>query len=1242
MRRYRALLAALLLAALPVTAQEAEEDGGTFLEGLLERNLSGAGRDVRITGFAGALSSRATLEEMTISDAEGVWLTLRGAELDWNRGALVRGRLEVQALTAETLVIARRPVPEDGALPSAAAGGFGLPELPVAVQIGQLAVGRVSLGPSVLGTPVELEVDGGLSLAGGAGAARLAVTRLDGPAGAVSLNASFANDTRQLDLALSVQEEAGGIAAELLKVPGAPSLDFSVAGAGPLSDFTADVSLATDGTVRLAGQVVLAAEGEAQGFAADLAGDLAPLFAPEFRGFFGDRVALVARGARDADGGTVLDRLTLDSASLSLSGRGRLAPDGLPERLALTGRIADPEGGRVRLPLAGDPTEIDRATLDLTFDAAAGEAWAGEVRAEGVTRAGVAADVLALTGTGRIARGAAGRVVTADLAFDGRGLRLPDPRLVAALGDRAEGAVRLAWTEGAPLRIDGLRLAAAGLEATGDGTLGGVADGMILAGAARASVADLAAFAALAGRDLAGSGTLDLSGNGSLLGGSFDLALEARARDLALGLGRADRLWQGDSTLSLRAARDGGGTRVEIFRIDAERASATLRGTLTDTGGDVALTARLADLADLAPGASGPAALDVTASRDGGPWRLDLSASGPGGADATVAGTIGGLPAAPEFDGEIAARADSLAPYGVLAGRPLAGAVTLRASGAASATAADMALEATTRGLKTGAAQADRLLAGAGRMAGQVLWDGATLTLERAEAETAALRLSADGRLGGPGDTLRLTGRLADLGLFAPDIPGPASAEATLSRSGGDWALRLQGTGPAGTMLRAAGTVAGDFARADMDLAGQVPLGLVNDRIAPNSVRGMLGFDLRLSGPPGLASLSGRLSTADARIVGAAQGIALSDVDLRATLSGARAELSASAAVDRGGRVTVTGPVTLQPPFAGSLAAVLQGVVLTDPELFTTTANGRLTIDGPLTGGALIAGAVTLGTTEVQVPSSSVSATGPIPVITHVNEPDAVRDTRGRARLIPGVNGARRGGGPGYSLDLTVSAPTRIFIRGRGIDAELGGQVRLTGTTRDVLPAGQFALIRGRLDILGQRLRLTEGEAQLQGAFSPYLRLVAQAEAGEYTVFVTLSGPADAPEITFRSTPELPEDEVLAQLLFGRSLTELSALQAARLAVAVAELAGVGGLDILGSLRGIAGLADLDVTTTESGGTAVTAGAYLGENVYTDVTVQDGSTEINLNLDLSPSVTARGSVNTKGETGLGIFFERDY
>ena len=60
------------------------------------------------------------------------------------------------------------------------------------------------------------------------------------------------------------------------------------------------------------------------------------------------------------------------------------------------------------------------------------------------------------------------------------------------------------------------------------------------------------------------------------------------------------------------------------------------------------------------------------------------------------------------------------------------------------------------------------------------------------------------------------------------------------------------------------------------------------------------------------------------------------------------------------------------------------------------------------------------------------------------------------------------------------------------------------------------------------------------------------------------------------------------------------------------------------------------------GNAAVRAGKYLSENVYTDVTIGSASTEINLNLDLTDSLTVRGSVDTTGDTSLGIFFERDY
>ena len=37
-----------------------------------------------------------------------------------------------------------------------------------------------------------------------------------------------------------------------------------------------------------------------------------------------------------------------------------------------------------------------------------------------------------------------------------------------------------------------------------------------------------------------------------------------------------------------------------------------------------------------------------------------------------------------------------------------------------------------------------------------------------------------------------------------------------------------------------------------------------------------------------------------------------------------------------------------------------------------------------------------------------------------------------------------------------------------------------------------------------------------------------------------------------------------------------------------------------------------------------------------------GETRIDLNLDVTGDITAKGGVSSDGETSLGIFFERDY
>ena len=140
-----------------------------------------------------------------------------------------------------------------------------------------------------------------------------------------------------------------------------------------------------------------------------------------------------------------------------------------------------------------------------------------------------------------------------------------------------------------------------------------------------------------------------------------------------------------------------------------------------------------------------------------------------------------------------------------------------------------------------------------------------------------------------------------------------------------------------------------------------------------------------------------------------------------------------------------------------------------------------------------------------------------------------------------------------------------------------------------------------------------------------------------------MEGPATEPNVRFESNPDVPQEEILAQIFFGRDLSQLSPLQAIQLANSVAVLAGRGSGGLLDRLRGSAGLDDLDLTTDSEGNTAVRAGKYISDNVYTDVQVgQDGDARVSLNIDLSPSLTVRGATGAAGDTSIGLFFERDY
>ena len=320
----------------------------------------------------------------------------------------------------------------------------------------------------------------------------------------------------------------------------------------------------------------------------------------------------------------------------------------------------------------------------------------------------------------------------------------------------------------------------------------------------------------------------------------------------------------------------------------------------------------------------------------------------------------------------------------------------------------------------------------------------------------------------------------------------------------------------------------------------------------------------------------------------------------------------------------------------------LRNVELSDPPTFRTILDGELRLSGPAGAGSAVSGTIDLSETEMRlIPTSGGSA---IPDINHITESQSSRVTRLRAGLNnPNSGSTSSADDPGVALDVLIRAPSRIFIRGRGLDAEMGGSLQVSGSANAVIPSGQFDLLRGRLDLLGKRFDLEEGQLSMQGSLQPTYTLTAITQTPDATIRVNIAGTPDNPEISFRSDPDLPEDEVLALLVFGKGIAKISPLQALQLASAISTLTGDGNEGAVGKIRSRFGLDDLDVVTTQDGSIAIQAGKYISENTYADVTANsEGKTEINLNLDLDSNFTVRGSVASDGDTSLGLYFEKDY
>jgi len=450
----------------------------------------------------------------------------------------------------------------------------------------------------------------------------------------------------------------------------------------------------------------------------------------------------------------------------------------------------------------------------------------------------------------------------------------------------------------------------------------------------------------------------------------------------------------------------------------------------------------------------------------------------------------------------------------------------------------------------------------------------------------------------------------------------------------------------AGLGLKGGGTVttAGTPALV-LDFAGKVPFGFLSQKLAAQglSLTGTANLNVQVRGPATSPVIGGTINTSGARLLDARSGLAVNNIAADISIGAGVARINRlTGTLSTRGSLSASGTVGINPAqgFPADLSIKLVDGRYTDGRVVTANLSGDLTIKGPLTSAPVISGTVNLAKTVITVPEKLPGSLAALDV-KHKNAPGSVR-AQDKA-LRPAA--ASSGGGSGLNLDVTIHAPNQIFIQGRGVDAELGGSLKLTGPASSPQAVGTFTLQRGRLSILGKRLTFTEGTVGFSGSLVPYLNLTATTTTTSATVTILVSGEATNPKFTFSSVPALPEDEVLAQLIFGRSMSNLSPLQIAQLAEAAGQLAGIGGsTSLLENLRSAIGVDDLDVTTDDKGGTSVSAGKYLNDRTYVTIQKGDkpGSGKATIDLNVGRGVKLRGEANDAGEAKGGIFYEREY
>lgn len=380
--------------------------------------------------------------------------------------------------------------------------------------------------------------------------------------------------------------------------------------------------------------------------------------------------------------------------------------------------------------------------------------------------------------------------------------------------------------------------------------------------------------------------------------------------------------------------------------------------------------------------------------------------------------------------------------------------------------------------------------------------------------------------------------------------------------------------------------------------------------------------------------IRGSIRAQNARLESAVTGMVISGLNVEARFSGPQllfTRLSGASgdggSIDGRGSVTFSGGKTLL-----NLAFTANRAQLLNRDDISATVTGPVTIRSDGSGGT-IAGDLKLDRGRFQLGRATGGTVPQLKVTETGLSPEEVIETR---NLQP------------WRLDVKV-AGGGLRVEGLGLNSRWTTALDLGGTVDSPRFMGRADLSQGNYDFAGRNFRLDRGIIRFNGESppNPQLDIHAEAQVQGLDAGVSVKGTGLRPEITFTSNPPLPQDELLSRILFGTSITNLSAPEALQLASAVAALqSGSGSLDPINALRRAIGLDRLrivsaDVATGQK--TAIGAGKYITRKLFVEVVTDgQGYSATRVEYQMTRWLSILSTVSTIGRSSASVRVSKDY